>query len=303
MMDNFIYFLEKLYLLSPLFVGGLMLIIWFYRGRNPEGTDNIIPFYDIPEQISPVEAGVLVDNKVDDRDISAQLIYCANKGYIEFDFVETKGGYVLKKTDKQKNLANENINSKLIDAIFEDNSVVNLSDLNEHKYSHHLKYLEFEKKAQKLLTEKGYYNKSPWRVHLKYRIIGILSIIFSVAIFYAAKLWFGFGDDKSVKYMFPLGLSGFIVLFVGFKMPTRTRKGELLREKLLGFKDYLDTTEEKRVKFRNDPRNKPENFGRWLPYAMVFGLEDLWSSIINRKGKETNLSLYNGIDWLYSSNN
>lgn len=60
-------------------------------------------------------------------------------------------------------------------------------------------------------------------------------------------------------------------------MPAVTKKGAELKENILGFKDFLSVTETDRLKFHNAPEKTPESFEKFLPYAMVLGVEKEWS--------------------------
>jgi uncharacterized membrane protein len=60
-------------------------------------------------------------------------------------------------------------------------------------------------------------------------------------------------------------------------MIAKSKKGVLMREYLLGLKDYLQIVEKDRINFNNAPEKTPEIFEKLLPYAMVFGVEELWA--------------------------
>lgn len=64
---------------------------------------------------------------------------------------------------------------------------------------------------------------------------------------------------------------GALFLFIRFE-PRLTDEGEKERERWLGFKQYLETAEKYRLQDLT-----PETFQRFLPYAMVFGVEKKWA--------------------------
>ena len=43
-----------------------------------------------------------------------------------------------------------------------------------------------------------------------------------------------------------------------------------------GFKMYLGTAEEHLLKFHNPPEMTKTEFEKFLPYAMVLGVQDIW---------------------------
>ena len=65
--------------------------------------------------------------------------------------------------------------------------------------------------------------------------------------------------------------SALIVLAV-MQMPRHNKKGSLLKEEWLGFKLYLQTAERYRMQ-----KLTPETFEKYLPYAMIFGVEKQWA--------------------------
>lgn len=70
----------------------------------------------------------------------------------------------------------------------------------------------------------------------------------------------------------------FIVLTVNF--PRITEKGLLMKEHLLGFKQYIEVAEKERIAFHFDPKKNPELFEKTLPYAIILGVEKKWSSYL-----------------------
>ncbi len=60
-------------------------------------------------------------------------------------------------------------------------------------------------------------------------------------------------------------------------MPAKTRKGTLLKEHILGLKDYLQIAEKNRLDFHNAPEKSPELFEKLLPYAIILGVSSAWA--------------------------
>lgn len=67
------------------------------------------------------------------------------------------------------------------------------------------------------------------------------------------------------------------VVFLTMYTPRHNTKGALLTEKWLGFKLYLETAERYRMQ-----NLTPEIFEKYLPYAMIFGVEKKWAKILRR---------------------
>jgi len=56
-----------------------------------------------------------------------------------------------------------------------------------------------------------------------------------------------------------------------------TPRGISTLGKILGFREFLQLTEKDKLQLLNAPELQPEMFERFLPYAMVLGVEDKWA--------------------------
>ncbi|MES2605201.1 MAG: DUF2207 domain-containing protein, partial [Pseudomonadota bacterium] len=61
-----------------------------------------------------------------------------------------------------------------------------------------------------------------------------------------------------------------------------TPEGRKLMDQLEGFKLYLEVAEKEEMNLRNPPELTPELFERYLPYAIVLGVEHAWSERFER---------------------
>jgi hypothetical protein len=68
-------------LLLPVLAFIVMFYLWWTRGRDPR-LRPITALYEPPEQLTPGEAGTLVDNSADMRDITATIVDLAVRGYM-----------------------------------------------------------------------------------------------------------------------------------------------------------------------------------------------------------------------------
>ena len=72
---------SNIVLLFPLITLAGMLFLWRRLGRDP-ALGSIVAKYEPPHDMTPAEAGVLVDLAVDNRDIAATLVDLAVRGHI-----------------------------------------------------------------------------------------------------------------------------------------------------------------------------------------------------------------------------
>ena len=83
--------------------------------------------------------------------------------------------------------------------------------------------------------------------------------------------------NKIATFLSSMIVSVSLAIVFNLLMPSKTQKGVLMKEYLLGLKEYLQIAEKDRLAFHNAPEKKPEVFEILLPYAIVFGVEELWA--------------------------
>ena len=63
-----------------------------------------------------------------------------------------------------------------------------------------------------------------------------------------------------------------------------------IQSEIEGFKMYLGAAETKLMQFHNPPKMTPEVFQKYLPYAMVLGVQNIWgkkfSNVLNTMSEE-----------------
>lgn len=84
-------------------------------------------------------------------------------------------------------------------------------------------------------------------------------------------------NDQNFNYCYlflMVAFSGLIIYSYFIRQPSK----ELLQQRSLidGFEMYLGAAENQLLKFHNPPQMTPEIFEKYLPYAMVLGLDNIW---------------------------
>ncbi len=264
---------ENIFVLVPfVFLVG-MFLIWRRYGRDPQGRGNIIPQYEPPENLTPLLVGSLVDEKVDGRDFTAAFIYLAQQGFLAIERVE-KGkwfkqiDYILR---LRKNISRipSSLERKLLVALFgeagTEGDSVTLSDLRK-SISFGKKIKQLKKSINKEMVKLGFFSNNPMKVRNNFILGGYLISFFAI---------FLFGYD--IMLAISLFISGYIVIIFGVFMPRKTKYGALLKEHILGFKEFLTVTDKERFKFHNAPAKNPQQFMKYLPYAIALGVEKEWA--------------------------
>ena len=250
-------------LLVPILVFIFLFRRWYKHGRDPEGRKIIIPEYEAPDNLTPAEIGALMHEKVKNKDISAQIIYLAIKGYLKIKKLAEADDYEFTKLKPSDSLANE-FDKELLNDLFKSSLTIKLSDQKEEFYTDLTK---IKTKVFDSVIAKGYFLKNPQLQRAAY--FSTAGILLFVGLFFLGILGF---------YWIVSGfISAILIGIFGFFMPARTKKGAIAREGVLGLKLYLQVVEKDRIKFFNAPAKNPEQFEKFLPYAMVLGVEKEWA--------------------------
>jgi uncharacterized membrane protein len=260
---------------------------WWRKGRDAPGRGTIMPEYEPPKAISPIEAGAITDFRVDNRDITATIIDLARRGYIKI--IEThEDRLILKdKLSYTLELLRADVEDltiyerTLLTAIFKTMTVhesVKLADLKNDLYS---TANDLRKAVSLNLTTLGYFRQDPKKFLWK---LGSLFSIVYVGIFLI-----GFANQlHAVAALVGVIISVIILALFARIIPARTEKGVAAREQLLGLKMYMETAEKDRLQMlevpnaryatnAGEPVRTVELFEKLLPYAIVMGVEKEWA--------------------------
>lgn len=272
-------------LVVPIGVFILMFSRWLKKGRDPKGRGVIVPQYDVPDNLTPLEVYCIVRDGFNNKNISAEIIYLATRGFIKVRQLEEKVLGLIPKKDyeftllKEEGLLENEFDRKIIKSIFGDSGevggVAKLSDLNNtfYKYIREINNLVIDG-----MLAKKYYKNFPKLSCKEGLVVG-----FSFALLFVSG-GISLNIENSINGMIKLLvlvaslLVSLIIWFVFTRlMPAKTIKGVETREYLLGLKKYLEVAEKDRIEFHNAPEKKPEIFEKLLPYAMVFSVEEDWA--------------------------
>ncbi|MBU1045699.1 DUF2207 domain-containing protein [Patescibacteria group bacterium] len=262
---------DNLILFLPAAVFIIFFTIWWKKGKDPRGRGTIIAQYDAPDNLTPAEAGTIIDERVHDKDVSAEIVHLAIKGYLKIRRVEKKIlfaksiDYELVKLKEDEGLEND-FDRKLFRSIFNIKDKVDLAYLKKDFFK---STKEIKDLIYKSVTKKGYFVSHPNKARASYIFIGI---IFLFPIIFGARFLNNF------TIFISLLLTGLLIMFFSLIMPKRTLKGVLAKEHILGLRDYLETAEKERIKFHDAPEKNPALFEKLLPMAMVLGVEKEWAA-------------------------
>jgi uncharacterized membrane protein len=255
-----------------------MFTLWYRKGRDPKGKGVVIAQYEPPRGLSPIELGTINNERVNKRDIASIIIDLAVKGFLKIKYLPKtfSKDYEFIKLKEAKDISNSS-EQKMFVGIFGTKERKKLSEL-KNKFLTTVS--DITKDVYASVTNQGYFVKNPAKTRLLYSIISIV-ICAGGALFFGPILFdlTGVSTSSSVIVYNEVAviLSGVIVGTFGWFMPRKTPLGAVVKEEIQGFKLFLSVTEEERLKFHNAPAKKPELFEKYLPYAMVLGVEKEWA--------------------------
>jgi len=253
----------------PILILTLMLRLWYKKGRDVKGRETIVPEYEPPKGLSPSLVGTLIDEKVDIKDITSCLIDLAVQGYIKIiekekkKFFGKEKTYTFQKLKSFDDLAEHE--KKIAEGVFEGRDEIGTKDLTNKFYK---KIPEIKKVLFERVTDLEFFTQNPQKAKKRFILLGTGIIVFGSLL-----LAFGPRIISSGTLGMGIAMSGVIIIIFAKFMPKKTKKGTLAREKCLGFKEYLHRAERFRL-----AECTPRTFEKFLPYAIVFGVEKAWAN-------------------------
>jgi uncharacterized membrane protein len=213
---------------------------------------------------------LITNGSFNNKLIPATIVNFAVKRIISIEKIKkknffSKDDFSLKVENINKLEKVSSIEKMIFERIFGKEKEVRLSSL-KRKFPVYIK--EIDKRIDESLTSKGLLSKKSFQVQ------GFLVLaIFVMTLFFLI-------ISKLTSFISLIPLRGLVsalityLIFVVFLifMPRRTAKGTDLLWKIKGYELYMRTAEEHRQKFYE----KENIFEKNLPYAMVFGIADLW---------------------------
>lgn len=307
--------LALLPLLLPFLVFWIAYRAWARRGRDPKERAITVQ-WEPPAGLSAAEAGTLVDHHPGMYDIIATLVDLAVRGYVvisergkaglfrsgkdyalhlvrprsEWDGLSAHERLFLEglfqRAPRSHALANLAREGTFLDDVLEtfageppsdsapDDAIdsVLLSDLQNRFYKEIPRIRDALLDA---LVEKGYYLRRPDRARARWAGMAAASLFLAGLAVPALALGTATGFVLAATTALAAALSALILAIFAFLMPARTRDGARAREAILGFKRFLERVEAPR--YRRMIRS-PDQFERYLPYAMAFRCADKWAA-------------------------
>lgn len=273
------------------FVLGLMFFAsyWWRRGRDRAYTsvyyltndpteqtrplfhrDQVVVEYTPPDELRPAQTGLLLDERADTKDATATIVDLAVRGYLTIE--EMDKSWVFGKTDwkltKRKEPEDlQPYECTIMKGLFDDGTEVNVSGL---KNEYHTSLSEAQEQLYSDAARHKWFARSP---DASRSAASIVAVVVGVA---GGVVGFGLGRMFGAALIgVPIVAMGLLMLATSSWMPSRTAKGSEALRRVLGFRLYINTAEQRRQEFNE----KANIFAEYLPYAIVFGSVAKWASV------------------------
>jgi Predicted membrane protein (DUF2207) C-terminal domain/Predicted membrane protein (DUF2207) N-terminal domain len=252
--------LANWFLLIPL---GLILawfLFWWKRGRDALGRRTIIPEFEPPLGLRPAEVGVLLDDRLDRRDVTAGIVDLAVKGVLTISDKDDERRLILHR-ERLPGADLSGFQRKLVSGIFGDaKHDVAMADL---KYEFHKNLEGLRASVLDHLVRRKFFPRRPDKVVSGWMGATTATLLGSVALGWVLKF--------PLPYWLGLGIAAVVMFLIVPHMPRRTKRGLDALARVKGLQEYMVTAERDRMK------DLPmEAFERLLPYAIAFGIHDRW---------------------------
>lgn len=254
-------------------LGILLIIIVFaftYTTWLRIGKDEVIPTvvqYEPPADFTPSEAGILIDDRLDTRDITCLIYYWAGNGLIEIEEVEgTLFGlgrdFILHKIGELPESA-KTFEKTMFRGLFGTKISVKVSSLQNVFYR---TMDNVRSQLDSSINSMGYYVKGS-------KEAGAGFIVLGVAMIFGA---FFIGVFTSVLFSASMIISGIMAIVFGAIMPKKSILGNEKYLIIKGFKEFLERAEKPKIEALM--KQDPAYFDKTLSFAIALGLGDQWAS-------------------------
>ena len=244
----------------------VLFAVWFRFGRDEHRAGMV--YFKPPGGLTPAEAGVLIDDKLDNRDLISLIFYWAAGGYMEIE--ETEDGFAIFKSKdyiftKVKDLPEDAkpYEKTIFYGIFPAGMKNRrLSDLKDKFYT---TMKEARSQLDSEIRAKSFYAAGTRALGKLYYLLGVVSVVGGMFMFVSMQ------DSQYVV----AGIASAVLFFIfGRIMPKKSADGMKDYHAVQGFKMFIDRAEVPKLKVL---MHKDESyFDKTLPYAVALGSVKKW---------------------------
>ncbi len=245
-------------------VGGSLgvYLLWYWKGRDPVAGPSPEFFPHPPEDLPAGMAGTLIDERTNERDLIATVLDLARRGHLDIEATADGDYYLTKLPSPQDNL--RPYEQAILRTLFSMGDSASLSALLSQPDG------RFEPLYASLYNElvsAGYLAANPEKTRRTYAVLGWLAVSFSCIFGLIAT---SFSPPMLAVMLAAMAISVLLIV-VSPWMPRKLQKGVTAAARWMAFRRYLENME----KYANVAEAQ-DQFEKYLPYAVAFGLEQIW---------------------------
>ena len=227
-----------------------MFALWWYKGRDPDPGMSVAPMYEPPPEISPAEAGTLLDDSIHPRDITSTMVDLAVRGYIKIEetaekvLLFTHKDYIfhLLKPREQWGADLAPHERVMLENVFAGGDETRLSSLKNRFYT---AVPAIRQDIMSALKRKGIYLLDPESAN-GYSIGAAVVIVLAFGIFQYMG-WANFFNSAVLLVVCCCSPRSIWFLFARV-MTAKTMKGARTRIAVLGFQEFMNRVDADRLK-------------------------------------------------------
>jgi uncharacterized membrane protein YgcG len=248
-------------------------MVWRLFGRDKGTPGSIAVQYDPPDDLTPVEVGTIIDERVDNRDITATIIGLATRGYLKMDVPRSKytGGLMTSnlkfiRTEKSdKDL--KPFEREILNEMFERRNEVALSSLQSRFYR---TMKDVREGVYEQLNDAGYFAGRLDAMRGLWVGAGVGMALLTIL---AAIMLLKHDVFAPLSTIIAALLTAPQFLIFAWFMPRKTAKGRKALEQIKGLEEYISRAELPTLELAA----QQAHFEKLLPYALALNLSDVWA--------------------------
>lgn len=255
-----------LFLLLPLITSFLCFYFWQNNKFRFNSKKTIVPEFEIPDNLTPVEMGGLMKKGgLDKNSIAATIIHLGVLGYLKIERVNKKfllfnsSEFKIINTKKPIESGLNELEQYILSIILGTTAEVELKNITMTISSH---FTTLNQKILKQLVDKKLIDKK-FKNKKDMMIAGIISLL----MIFAFLLY-----SLSLSLVLGAALSILIAIIFSFSVSILTTEGMETTRRIEGFKLYMNTAEKYRSRFQE----QNDILDKLLPYAILFGITKEW---------------------------
>lgn len=273
---------------------------WWKYGKEDKFDKAKMPEFTVPDNLSPLLMGMVKSIGIwDQKFLAAGIVSLATKGVIEIK--EIDGGFFAGKdyefTLTGKKEVIEKLDAaevKLLDCLF--GGVLTTVRVSALKNSFVKKRKELEDTIMNFLTDKDYLSKNGREFQKKFAMFGVIGAVLLFFLMAFVNSVVDVSGDVLSGGVVSVIISIFIVSGFSAYMNKRTLKGAETNWHIDNLEMYMKTAEKDRMGFYE----KENIFEKFLPYAIAFGITDLWIKRMRALYGEEYFNNYHPV-WYYGA--